>query len=96
VSHSIFTQKFKAEGDQYPRVLEMPTFGHSNNHVGIQIADLLASALLYPMATCAYCRGHVSNVHVDANAGHLLPGTVRGSGRCSIATTTMPAFAEVA
>lgn len=71
VSHSIFTQKFRLLGDDYHRILEMPTFGHSNNHVGLQIADLLASALLYPMATYAYCRGHVNNVHVDPNFGHL-------------------------
>jgi Protein of unknown function (DUF3800) len=49
----------------------MPTFGHSDNHVGLQIADLLASTLIYPMATYAYCRGHVQNVHVDQNFGHL-------------------------
>ena len=46
-------------------------FGHSVNHVGIQIADLIASALLFPMATYRYCLGHVQNVHVDSNFGHL-------------------------
>ena len=30
VSHSIFTQKFKATGDAYGQY-EMPTFGHSEN-----------------------------------------------------------------
>ena len=71
VSHSVFTQKFKMQGDAYDRILEMPTFGHSNNHVMIQIADLLASALLFPMATYGYCVNHVQNVHVDTNFGHL-------------------------
>lgn len=71
VSHSVFTQKFKVQGDAYGRILEMPTFGHSNNHVMIQIADLVASALLFPMATYGYCRNHVHNVHVDTNFGHL-------------------------
>lgn len=65
VSHSIFTQKFKVAGDRYPRILEMPVFGHSQNHAGIQIADLLCSALLFPMATRRYCTGHVENVHVN-------------------------------
>jgi hypothetical protein len=64
VSHSVFTQKFKAGGDSYHRLLEMPTFGHSENHVGLQLADLLSSALLSPMAIDAYCAGYVSNVHV--------------------------------
>jgi hypothetical protein len=38
VAHSVFTQKFKTEGDRYPRILEMPTFGHSQNHAGLQVA----------------------------------------------------------
>lgn len=65
VSHSVFTQKFKAAGDAYDRLLEMPLFGHSDNHAGIQAADLLCSALLFPMAAYAYCQGHVHNLHVD-------------------------------
>ncbi len=64
VAHSIFTQKFKATGDAYGRILEMPVFGHSENHVGLQLADIICSALLYPMATFTYCTGHVNNVHV--------------------------------
>lgn len=66
VAHSIFTQKFKAPGDEYGRLLEMPTFGHSENHVGIQIADLVCSALIFPMATATYCLAHLpNNVHVN-------------------------------
>lgn len=65
VSHSIFTQKFRTAGDAYDRFLEMPLFGHSDNHAGIQCADLICSALLFPMTTYAYCLGHVRNVHVD-------------------------------
>jgi hypothetical protein len=71
VAHSVFTQKFKVDGDRYPRILEMPVFGHSQNHAGIQIADLLCSALLFPMATRRYCAGHVQNVHVDRGFGVL-------------------------
>lgn len=71
VSHSVFTQKFKASGDRYGRLLEMPTFGHSENHAGLQIADLLASALLFPMATHAYCLGHVQSIHVQNDFGIL-------------------------
>ncbi|MFH1969207.1 MAG: DUF3800 domain-containing protein [Verrucomicrobiota bacterium] len=65
VSHSIFTQKFRAGGDAYNRLVEMPLFGHSDNHAGIQCADMLCSAFLFPMATYAYCLGHVRSVHVD-------------------------------
>jgi hypothetical protein len=65
VSHSIFTQKFKASGDLYPRVLEMPVYGHSDNHAAIQITDILCSALLFPIASYVYCSGHINNVHVN-------------------------------
>ena len=66
VSHSVFTMKFKAAGDAFSRLLEMPVFGHSENHVGIQMADLLCSALLFPLATCTYCLGYVVSLHVHA------------------------------
>jgi len=77
VSHSIFTQKFQASGDRYSRILEMPTFGHSDNHVGLQIADLVCSALLFPMAVHAYCAGHVNSIHV--RPGYYVMGQRYGS-----------------
>lgn len=64
VSHSIFTQKFRYLGDLYGRILEMPTFGHSENHAMLQVVDWLASGMLFPMATFEYCSGYVSSVHV--------------------------------
>lgn len=65
VSHSIFTQKFRAVGDPYSRIVEMPTFSHSENHAGLQVCDILASALIYPITTFTCCTGHVTNLHVD-------------------------------
>jgi hypothetical protein len=65
VAHSIFTQKFK-NIPEYLRVIELPGFVHSDNHVGIQLSDLLCSALLSPMAAVTYCFGHIANVHVKA------------------------------
>ncbi|MEK7674336.1 MAG: DUF3800 domain-containing protein [Verrucomicrobiota bacterium] len=64
VSHSVFTQKFRAAGDAYNRLVEMPVFGHSDNHAGIQAADMICSAFLFPMAAYVYCQGHVNNIHV--------------------------------
>lgn len=64
VAHSIFTQKYRAKGDPMRGLLELPTFGHSNNHIPLQIADLLCSALLFPMATATYCDGRVVGKHV--------------------------------
>lgn len=71
VSHSIFTQRFRAAGDQYARLVEMPTFGHSKNHVGLQISDILVSGLITPLAARAYCLGAISGVHVHDRYAHL-------------------------
>ena len=64
VSHSIFTQKYRAKGDPMSRLLDLPVFGHSNNHAPLQIADMLCSTLLFPMATATYCAGHIEGKHV--------------------------------
>ena len=72
VSHSIFTQKFSPVAQSYQRIVELPTFGHSDNHAGLQVCDIVCSALLYPIACFAYCAGHVSNVHVQPGAARLL------------------------
>ena len=55
----------------YGRLVELPTFGHSENHAGLQICDILCSALLYPIACFAYCTGHVTNVHFQPRAEQL-------------------------
>lgn len=38
-------------------------FGRSRNHVGIQLADLVASALLFPMATRTFCSSRPIGPH---------------------------------
>lgn len=68
VSHSIFTQKYKATGDAYDRIIEMPVYGHSDNHAGLQLADFIASALIFPIATTVYCSAQIKNTtHYDPN-----------------------------
>lgn len=71
VAHSVFTQKFKAAGDEYNRILEMPAFGNSDNHVGLQLTDLLCSAVLFPIAAYSYCLHHVQNLHVHVDYSQL-------------------------
>jgi hypothetical protein len=66
VAHSIFTQMFSTKRAHYPRIMELPTFGHSDNHVGVQLCDLLTSALIVPTAVHTYCTGHIANIHVQA------------------------------
>jgi hypothetical protein len=63
VAHSIFTQKWRAGGDPYSSILEVPLFAASDNHAGLQIADLLASTLVFPMAVAAYCPPRPGFVH---------------------------------
>lgn len=64
VAHSIFTQKFKGTGDSYDRIIELPAFSHSDNHAGLQMADMVCSAFVTPIAINTYCQGHVTSVHV--------------------------------
>ena len=73
VSHSIFTQKFKVGGDAYNRILDLPSFGHSENHAGIQIADLVFSGIFFPMAVHSYCTGYVYNLHVRSGYNIFKP-----------------------
>ncbi|MHB1117832.1 DUF3800 domain-containing protein [Sideroxydans sp.] len=67
VSHSVFTQKHKSAGDSYPLIQEIPTFGISNNHACLQMADLLCSSLLAPMAAHKLLNGIVNNAHTHSH-----------------------------
>lgn len=62
VAHSVFTQKWRTGGDPFPALLEVPLFAHSDNHVGLQLADLIASTFVFPMAAHAFGAG-VGSVH---------------------------------
>ncbi|MEO3805030.1 DUF3800 domain-containing protein [Nonomuraea sp. B1E8] len=63
VAHSIFTQKWRTGGDPYPALRDVPLFAASDNHAGLQIADLIASTLIFPMAASAYCPRQPANPH---------------------------------
>ena len=54
VAHSVFTRKFKTSGDDYPRLLDAPLFASSRNHAGLQLADILVSAIISPLAAAVY------------------------------------------
>jgi hypothetical protein len=74
VAHSIFTQMFSVRRVHYPRIMELPTFGHSDNHAGVQLCDLLSSAVIVPVAVHTYCTGHIVNVHVQAGYSKIRAG----------------------
>ena len=63
VSHSIFTQKYRSGVDPYPHIPETLAFVTSDNHAGIQIADLVASSLLFPIATAVFSPERPGNIH---------------------------------
>lgn len=69
VAHSIFTQKHKlgTGGDSFPSIEEVAVFGISDNHACLQIADLICSTILYPIAGRTVCNGSFNNVHTHIN-----------------------------
>jgi Protein of unknown function (DUF3800) len=65
LAHSMFTQRFGKKSAKQ-RLVDMPVFGHSDNHAGLQIADLLCSAVLAPIACSVYGGAYRSwNTHCD-------------------------------
>ena len=66
LAHSIFTQRF-GKKPKHCGLVDMPVFGHSDNHAGLQIADLLCSAVLAPIASSVYAGTYAAwNQHCDS------------------------------
>jgi Protein of unknown function (DUF3800) len=65
VSHGVFTHKHKVAGDEFPNLVESPMFGVSDNHAGLQLADILAGAFVFPIACRVYCHGCTSIPHMS-------------------------------
>ncbi|MGN6188091.1 MAG: DUF3800 domain-containing protein [Conexibacter sp.] len=66
LAHAVFTQRF-ARRPHHEQLVDMPLFGHSDNHAGLQIADLLCSALLAPLACAVYGSSYAGwNRHCDS------------------------------
>jgi hypothetical protein len=61
VAHSVFTQRRRTGGDPFPRLVELPLFGHSENHAGLQMTDVLCSGVLFPIAAQVCCAQHYSS-----------------------------------
>ncbi len=66
LAHSVFTQRF-GKIPKHRGLVDMPVFGHSDNHAGLQIADLLCSTVLAPTASAVYAGKYESwNTHCDS------------------------------
>ncbi len=63
--HCVTTRKYRAGGDLLKGVIESPVFGHSDTHTLLQLADLVVSSLLFPVACHAYLGDVTWNVHCD-------------------------------
>ena len=63
VAHAVFTQ-IHSLGPTYRHIKEVPLFGHSGNHAGLQASDLITSGILMPIACYVYCHTFVANSHV--------------------------------
>ncbi len=68
-THTIFTQMHQASGNPYPRLVETPTYGHSNNFAMLQLSDILCSVIVFPMVMDVFGE-HLrdcGNVHISQN-----------------------------
>ena len=59
----ITTRRFRTGGDPYPHFVEAPVFGHSDTHIHLQIVDIIASAVVFPIAGQVYCSEADWNTH---------------------------------
>ncbi|MDR1237980.1 MAG: DUF3800 domain-containing protein [Propionibacteriaceae bacterium] len=66
--HTITTRRYRRGGSAYPHLVESPVFGHSDTHILLQLADILASALIFPSACAAYLAPIASDPHLDPSS----------------------------
>lgn len=65
VVHCVTARKYRTGGDSLRGVIESPVFGHSDTHTLLQLADLVVSLLLFPIACHTYMNDVTWNVHCD-------------------------------
>jgi len=53
--------------DELPRLSGAPTFGHSQSHAGLQVADIIASALVYPEVSQRHAADLPEHPHLHQN-----------------------------
>lgn len=63
--HCVTTRKYRTGGDDFRGIIESPLFGHSDTHTLLQLADLVVSSMLFPIACHAYTHDLTWNVHCD-------------------------------
>ncbi len=57
LAHTMFTGRF-SKSPRYTNLGDIPVFGHSDNHAGLQIADILCSTVLAPVGCAVYASSY--------------------------------------
>ncbi len=65
VASHVVTGFYKKQSNIYSNLIEAPTFGHSDTHVGLQIADIIVSAILFPIICNTFIDVAPDNVHCN-------------------------------
>ena len=66
-THTIFTQRHQSRGNSYPKIADMPVYGHSNNFAMLQLTDIVCSGVIFPMLINSFGEhlADSNNVHVS-------------------------------
>lgn len=72
-AHIVTTQRFRTGGDPLPHLVEAPVFGHSDTHVALQLADIVASAIVFPIACHEFAQHFTGNTHVQEAYASVKP-----------------------
>ncbi|MDR1242172.1 MAG: DUF3800 domain-containing protein [Deltaproteobacteria bacterium] len=66
-THTIFTQRHQIRGNSYPKIADMPVYGHSNNFAMLQLTDIVCSGVIFPILINSFGEHLIdsNNVHVS-------------------------------
>ena len=68
VCYSLVTKMYNRGKNCYPNIIEAPTFGQDNNHIGLQLSDWLTSGLISPIVGYTYLNNlRPNNIHCHKN-----------------------------
>lgn len=70
MTQAVARSKF-GDRDALPRLLDVPVFGHSESHAGLQVADWLASALIFPIVSHRHAGDLEQSAHLHLQDGRL-------------------------
>ena len=72
-THSLFTQKHS--GTKLRKINEVVTYGHSTNFAMLQLADIVCSAVLFPMFCYSFARSipdiSLDNININEGYGEI-------------------------